>query len=330
MTIRENSALLSALNVVRQSCRLVKLIESELVLPAIQKDDRSPVTVADFASQALIAKHFLETNPGISLVGEENSTAIQTAEARPALDTVTAFITRLIPDATPLKVCHWIDHGAAQPGGTFWTLDPIDGTKGFLRGDQYVVALALIEDGLVKIAILGCPNLSPSLDRVNGGSGSLVYAVQGQGTWIQSLEDNSPPQQLLVSDCRDPQNARVLRSFEKAHTNVSQVDKFGIALNINAAPVRLDSQAKYALLAGGKGDLLLRLISPARPDYREKIWDQAAGSLILEEAGGMITDLDGKPLDFTTGRQLENNRGVLATNGILHNAALQAIRSIQA
>jgi 3'(2'), 5'-bisphosphate nucleotidase len=92
----------------------------------------------------------------------------------------------------------------------------------------------------------------------------------------------------------------------------------------------MDSQAKYAVLAAGKGDLMLRLLSSAKPDYREKIWDQAAGSLILEEAGGCITDLHGRPLDFTTGRSLIHNRGILASNNLLHPIALQALQTIGA
>jgi 3'(2'), 5'-bisphosphate nucleotidase len=91
--------------------------------------------------------------------------------------------------------------------------------------------------------------------------------------------------------------------------------------------VRLDSQAKYAILAAGAGDLIFRLIFPKKPKYKEKIWDQAAGSLVVEEAGGKVTDLDGKPLDFTQGRTLAKNRGVLASNTYLHDAALQAIKT---
>jgi len=75
---------------------------------------------------------------------------------------------------------------------------------------------------------------------------------------------------------------------------------------------------------------MLRLLSPAQPNYREKIWDQAAGALVVTEAGGLVTDLDGKPLDFTAGRNLVNNRGVLASNRLLHPAALQALREIKA
>jgi 3'(2'), 5'-bisphosphate nucleotidase len=71
-------------------------------------------------------------------------------------------------------------------------------------------------------------------------------------------------------------------------------------------------------------------ISPSRPDYREKVWDQAAGAIVIEEAGGKVTDLDGKPLDFTQGRTLANNRGICASNGVLHKAALDALREIGA
>jgi 3'(2'), 5'-bisphosphate nucleotidase len=136
--------------------------------------------------------------------------------------------------------------------------------------------------------------------------------------------------QLKVSDVSDPTQARFLRSFEAGHTNVSQLDEIGIAMAVNAEPVRLDSQAKYSILASGAGDALFRLISAKQPDYKEKIWDQAAGSIICEEAGGRVTDLDGKPLDFTQGRTLAENRGILATNSYLHKHALDAIRVVGA
>jgi 3'(2'), 5'-bisphosphate nucleotidase len=108
------------------------------------------------------------------------------------------------------------------------------------------------------------------------------------------------------------------------------MDLLAETLDLGGRPIRLDSMAKYLLLASGQGDLLFRLISPHSRGYREKIWDQAAGSLLVEEAGGRISDLDGVPLDFTTGRLLENNRGVLASNGRLHQAALEALKVVQA
>ena len=75
---------------------------------------------------------------------------------------------------------------------------------------------------------------------------------------------------------------------------------------------------------------LLRLLSSRQPDYRECIWDQAAGAIVVEEAGGRITDLRGRPLDFGQGRTLAANRGVCASNGRLHDAALEALAAIGA
>ena len=104
-------------------------------------------------------------------------------------------------------------------------------------------------------------------------------------------------------------------------------------MGVEAEPVRLDSQAKYAILASGAGDLIFRLISPKMPDYKEKIWDQAAGALVVQEAGGgKITDLDGKPLDFTRGRMLTENRGRVSLEQCAYFTMLrlEAIRTVGA
>jgi 3'(2'), 5'-bisphosphate nucleotidase len=121
-----------------------------------------------------------------------------------------------------------------------------------------------------------------------------------------------------------------MRSFESGHTNVDQIENFQNEMGIQSDPVKMDSQVKYALLASGIGEVYLRLLSPNSPDYREKIWDQAAGSIIVEEAGGLVTDLDGKKLDFGQGRTLKKNRGICASNGKLHDQILKAIRTINA
>jgi 3'(2'), 5'-bisphosphate nucleotidase len=322
-----------ALHAVRQASLLVRQIQAEMVSPALTKGDCSPVTVADFASQAVVGHLLAQTFPKDVLVAEEDSTVLRQAGSTQTLDQVTQFVARFAPQASPQAVCDWIDHARVDSAERFWTLDPIDGTKGFLRGDQYVTALALLVRGQVQIGVLGCPNLvSASQPRI-GGEGSLVIAARGQGTWTTSLENSSQQlsfERLQASGQTDPMGARVMRSFEAGHTDASKIDAFTHLLGVQAAPVLMDSQAKYAVLAAGGGELLLRLLSPNKPDYREKIWDHAAGSLALEEAGGRITDLAGKALDFTTGRELKNNRGMLASNGRLHAAALKALHALGA
>jgi 3'(2'), 5'-bisphosphate nucleotidase len=317
-----------ALRTVRQAARLVRQVREESNPSSLTKGDRSPVTVADFASQALVAWSLSQAYPADPLVAEEDASALRAPGAQAILDLVTGYVRQVLPEADSSQVCRWIDRGAADPGGRFWTLDPIDGTKGFLRGDQYVVALALVVEARVALAFLGCPNLT--LSGGSPGAGCLVVAARGQGTWVTGMAEGSALERLAVSERQDPAQARLLRSFESGHTNADMVDELGSQLGVEADPVRMDSQAKYAVLAGGGGELLVRLLSPTRPDYREKIWDQAAGSLILEEAGGRITDLDGRSLDFSTGRSLAGNRGVLASNGHLHDLALNALRVVGA
>ena len=319
-----------ALNVTRRASLLVRQVQAELITPALTKEDRSPVTVADYAAQALVGRLLAQAFPQDWLVAGEDSSALRTPEAVQVLKQITRFVRQALPDATSEMVCSWIDHRRTDSAVRFWTLDPIDGTKGFLRGDQYAIALALVVDGHVQIGVLGCPNITKAQQPDLSGPGSLVIAVRDAGAWTTSLASPEDFQQLQVSTQTDPALACLLRSFESGHTNVSQIDIFAQALGIQAAPVMMDSQAKYAVLAAGKGDLLLRLLSPSQPNYREKIWDQAAGSLVLEEAGGQITDLDGKPLNFTTGRSLRENRGILASNRLLHTAALSALQQIDA
>jgi len=67
---------------------------------------------------------------------------------------------------------------------------------------------------------------------------------------------------------------------------------------------------------------------PTRADYLEKIWDHAAGALIVEEAGGTVTDITGRPLEFHHGRELAANRGVIVTNGRLHDRVIRTIREL--
>ncbi len=208
-------------------------------------------------------------------------------------------------------------------------LDPLDGTKGFLRGGQYAVALALLEQGEVQLGVLGCPNLINARIMPQNAAGWLVFARRGCGSWATSLAGDTPFTRIRVSDRETPEVARILRSLEDSHTNAGQIDRLASILGTHSLPIRLDSQVKYALLACGEGDILIRMLSPNRMDYREKIWDQAVGSLIIEEAGGRTTDLDGQPLDFKQGRSLARNRGILATNGHLHDFVLQALKAVE-
>lgn len=102
---------------------------------------------------------------------------------------------------------------------------------------------------------------------------------------------------------------------ESGHSSHGHSEQIAKRLGVTKPPVRLDSQAKYAVVARAEASMYLRL--PTRADYEEKIWDHAAGSIIVKEAGGSVADLDNRPLDFSLGRTLKNNRGLIVTNGLL-------------
>jgi len=285
------------------------------------------VTVADFGSQALVCRALGEAFPDDAVVGEEDAAALRDSANAAVLERVTGHVRELRPEAGADDVCAWIDRGGADgTGPRYWTLDPIDGTKGFLRGQQYAVALALLEDGNLQVAALCCPNLGAALAEGNG-AGSVFCAVRGEGAWqLPMADDDSAPVPVHVSDQVDPTRIRFCESVEAAHSSHGDAARIAERLRIAAAPARLDSQTKYAVVARGEAEAYLRL--PRDAEYQEKIWDHAAGALVVTEAGGRVTDVFGQALDFGHGRVLAANRGVIVTNGHVHDAVLEAIAAL--
>jgi 3'(2'), 5'-bisphosphate nucleotidase len=228
---------------------------------------------------------------------------------------------------TRSDVFNSIDLGQYQGSktGRFWTLDPIDGTKGFLRGGQYAVCLALIDNGHVQLGVIGCPNLTRNIHDESSGRGSMFIAVHGQGAFQRSL-DSDKEHQIHVSPVESPSDTEFCESFEALHSAQDKAAKIAELLRISKPPVRMDSQCKYGVLARGEAGIYLRI--PTRADYEEKIWDHASGSILMHEAGGRVTDIHGQELDFSVGRTLKLNKGIIATNGKLHSQVLEAVKSV--
>jgi len=291
---------------------------------ALQKDDKSPVTVADFGSQAIVCHYLRQVFPQDTIVAEEDSADLQKPENAAILAQVSGYIENagLNGDAAAIFEC--IDAGKKTLAPRYWTLDPIDGTKGFLRNDQYAIALALVEDGEIKVAALACPALPPDADTPDGEAGVLFVAARGQGASMVALSGGTETG-IKVSTSGDA-GARFVESVEAAHGDQSMQEAIARAAGITRPSLRMDSQAKYGAVARGDAALYLRLPSPKSPDYREKIWDHAAGVLVVEEAGGTVTDMHGKPLDFAGDYKMNNNRGVVVSNGAVHEAVIAALR----
>lgn len=313
----------TAVEAVRQASLLCRSVQSQLDPATLRKDDRSPVTVADFGSQAVICRVLGAVFPDDPVIAEEDSAALRNPDNSRVLERVIAEVRAVIPNTESCDVTDWIDRGnAAEYSDRFWTLDPIDGTKGFLRGDQYAVALGLIIEGELAVAALACPKLEAS-----GTVGSIFSAVSGHGAQRSPIEDTGNGSPIHVSDVTDPSEARFCESVESAHSSHGQAAALAAELGIQRDPYRIDSQAKYAVVAAGEAEIYLRLTR--HTGYVENIWDHAAGALVIEEAGGQVTDLNGKRLDFSRGTHLENNIGIVASNGRFHQHVLDALEKVR-
>ena len=318
-----------ALRSVAHSCRVARSAQQALEqVRQITKDDRSPVTVADFAVQAIVALDLFEDDPNTLIVGEERADALRQDDQAAVRDAVLEAVRTVRPGIGVDEVLEAIDRCDHDGrGDAYWALDPIDGTKGFLRGQQYAVALGRIEEGRVVMGVMGCPNLPSDRARPldEADPPGCIYAGVldcGSGELHAEAPDGSA-MPIEAATYREGQPIRVCESVEAAHSKHDDVERIVQAIGIGKSPVRLDSQCKYAVVARGQADAYLRL--PTRKDYVEKIWDHAAGSLIASEAGAVVTDVTGAPLDFTRGRRLESNRGIVCAAPGLHERVIEVI-----
>lgn len=337
---------------VQRASILTKRVFHEKAKGTVDKNDKSPVTIGDFGAQALIIAALQHNFPDDAIVAEEESAKLkEDANLRATIWDLVKDIK--LDDAAaeellggPIKdvdsMVELIDKGNSPGGsqGRIWAIDPIDGTKGFLRGGQYAVCLALMVDGDVKVGALGCPNLPIDNDarltagigenQTDEGHGVLFSAVQGHGATSRPLatvnldvEAGTPISMRAIDDLT---KANFCESVEAGHSSHGDQAAISQKLGITAQSVRMDSQAKYGSIARGAGDIYLRL--PVSATYQEKIWDHAAGDLIVRESGGQVTDIHGKRLDFSIGRTLAGNKGVVAAPLAVHGKVLEAVQEV--
>jgi 3'(2'), 5'-bisphosphate nucleotidase len=338
-----------ALLAVQRASELTRTVYLSSTKGTHTKSDHSPVTVGDFGAQALIIAALKHNFPDDEIVAEEESDDLRTDEK--LREAVWGYVNSTTSESDDVlggkipsaeRMVDLIDQGKSSGGGKgrIWTIDPIDGTKGFLRGGQYAVALALIVNGEVTVGVLGCPNLpvdgSVTLDQNIGhdqsGRGSdigvIVSAEKGNGAHSCAIVDaaRGPGERIAMRNISNLSEATFCESVEAAHSNHSQQGRIALALGVTRPSVRLDSQAKYATVARGAADIYLRL--PVRADYEDKIWDHAAGDLIVREAGGSVTDVYGKRLNFGVGRTLKENKGFIVTSTKVHAQVLEAVQKV--
>lgn len=350
-----------AVDVVHRACHLCLDVKSSLFSTdgkVLEKNDQTPVTVADFGVQALISLELNKLFPNIPLVAEEDSAFLRPRNlADTVLNAVTAKASSTCKPLTQDDVLEAIDRGGGDAfvygsrPATYWVLDPIDGTRGFLKASKalYVVGLALVVEGEVVIGVMGCPNWQEDLSEKSptkikehtddlSGSGTIMIAHIGCGTWTKWL--NSMPNlpdvwtrcfvdgSDLVHKARfcipDSQtwDSLPLSSLFDATNDADDVGNNQILLLATCC----GSLCKYLMVASGRASVF---ILRAKEKTIIKAWDHAVGMICIHEAGGKVTDWKGSEIDLAAdqvGRRIIfPTGGVLVTNGNLHHKILQII-----
>ncbi|KAK3136278.1 hypothetical protein QOZ80_5BG0430860 [Eleusine coracana subsp. coracana] len=229
--------LAAAKKAVSLAARLCQRVQRDILQSDIQsKVDRTPVTVADYGSQVLVSLVLKMELPSqsFSMIAEEDSKDLRSDTAQEILEHITNLVNETIVsdgsyDISLSKddVLSAIDGGKSLggPSGRHWILDPIDGTKGFIRGDQYAVALGLLDEGKVVLGVLGCPNLPLKSSSVLNSShfgdlvGSLFSATIGSGAEVEAI-GGSKPEKISVCSIHDPIDASFLNPLKHRTPNV--------------------------------------------------------------------------------------------------------------
>ena len=206
------------------------------------KGDNSPLTCADRASHQVIVEGLQEATPGIPILSEEG---------------------RDIPYA----------ERAAWP--LFWLVDPLDGTKEFIkRNGEFTVNIALVEDGRVTAGVVYVP-----------AQDTMYFGRLGTGAW--KIEGNQVPVKISVRAADESLGLTVVMS--RSHPSPELAEYLRGIKVAEAMPV--GSSLKLCVVAEGKADLYPRL-GPTME------WDTAAGHAVVEAAGGAVTQVDGAPLRY--------------------------------
>lgn len=304
---------------VRQAASLCRAVQ-ETHLVSNAKGDSSPVTIADYGAQALVGRAISLHFPDDAVMAEEQGGQFMELVDEAGRKEVIRLISSILgEEVRQADVVRWLDHGQGREASRMWVIDPIDGTKGFLALRNYVIAVGLMVDRQPVAGVLGAPGY-PTADR----QGALFHA-QGWSAFMQPLHGGQV-KRLKVSTYSTPQQVRILESVEKSHASQERMEKVRIQSGLGDSQLtRIDSMEKYARIAAGDAELYLRL--PRQKGGYFHIWDHCAGAAIIQAAGGMVTDVDGSPLDFSTGTTLRN-QGIIVSNGRIHEQVLAAVQQV--
>lgn len=275
-----------------------------------------PVTIADYGSQAILCRAIRRAYPDDAVLAEERADQFTALLSDDERIQITQLVSETLGETvTEADLIAWLDHGRGREAERTWIIDPVDGTKGFIAMRRYAIAVGVLDGGLPVAGVLGSP----------GYNEGLLFHAQGNAAYMQRLSGGKTYRIAVSPPTKRLDKLRVVESVENSHADHESVLKVLTAAGITAPSLeRIDGQDKYAMVACGDADLYLRLPREANPKH--KVWDHIAGTAIVHAAGGTVTDLDGSPLDFSHGSILVRNKGMVVSNGYLHEKVLEALQ----
>lgn len=289
-----------------------------------EKAPKDPVTVADYGSQAILNRAIDAHFPQDAIMAEERGQQFLTIlNEEQQTRTLKRLQDILGIDVTKEDVVSWMDLGRETKATTHWAVDPIDGTRGFVKGLRYCVAVAHIESTQPTWGALACPEY-PSED----GNGFLFVADQ-EGVYRTSLaETTTEKQPLQLAPAPKLSDARVVLSRNLQDFPRALIDQCLDAAGIPESSITyIDGQGKYASVACGDANIFLRF--PKTADFQgHYIWDHAPGVALVRKAGGVISDITGGEVMFGEGNILNGNLGVIACHPDLHEQVLKITKQV--
>ncbi len=265
------------------------------------KSDQSPVTLADFASQLYIISKLKQYFPNDEIIAEEENFEFIDLKAE-------NLIKRCFNELNfeKLKIIKEIIGFKGKSSERQWTIDPIDGTKGYQKGLSYAVGIGFMVKSTPRVCAIAVPNYNEKLL-------AIFSAEENQGA--QASYDDKDFKLIRVNQNEVIQNIRLCHSL---HYDQPWVLNFAKKIGIKHF-IQIDSMAKFCMVAEGTADLYIKPLD----ENHSFTWDFMPGDLIVREAGGEVTDLNGAPLKFNNKMCLWTAPGIIASNGILQKKILE-------
>jgi len=293
-----------AVNLVKQASKITEWFRIKNSSSFIKKDD-SPVTLADFASQIFIISNIKKDFPEDQIIAEEESGVFLDSDAENIIKKCYTSLNITFKENLEETLNYRGSSSKRQ-----WTVDPIDGTKGFQKSLAYAIGMGFMVQAEPTICAIGVPNYKNSLL-------TIFSAEKNHGAKVSYGDQNFT--KINVSNKKEIKNFRICHSL---HYNEPWVLNFARSLGVtNFIP--LDSMAKLCMVADGSSELYIKPMNM----QRSFTWDFLPGELLVNEAGGMITDIRGNPIQYVNDKCKITAPGLIASNGIRHEELLNALKS---